>query len=396
MSDLNVLPGKTAGLPFDAALLDGLMDRSGIDAVLASSKHNVQYLLGGHRSGFFDYMDAIGLSRYLPLLVYPKGKPGDAGYFGSSLERHEVENEPFWPPVVLPKFMRSSDVAEAAISHLRAHGLGSGRIAVEQAFLPMDVAEALRRGLPDVEFVDATPVLERLRARKSKQELVKLREASERVVQSMMAMISAHGAGSTKRDMQATLREEEVKRGLVFEYALITLGASHNRARSDQAWQKGEVLSVDSGGNYHGYIGDLCRMGVLGEPDAELDDLLAEVEAIQQAARRPVRAGTLGREIYQAAEAVLRNSPNRGTIDFLAHGMGLVSHEVPHLTSSGPVPYPADDADRKLEAGMVLSIETTLIHPRRGFIKLEDTLAVTDSTYEAFGDGGRGWNRGKA
>ena len=43
---------------------------------------------------------------------------------------------------------------------------------------------------------------------------------------------------------------------------------------------------------------------------------------------------------------------------------------------------------------MVLSIETTLPHPRRGFIKIEDTVAVTETGWEAFGDGGRGWNRG--
>ena len=76
--------------------------------------------------------------------------------------------------------------------------------------------------------------------------------------------------------------------------------------------------------------------------------------------------------------------------------MGLVTHEVPHLTDKGPVPYPAEDRDRPLESGMVLSIETTLQHPRRGFIKLEDTLAVTESGFEMLGTEGRGWNRGKA
>jgi Xaa-Pro aminopeptidase len=43
---------------------------------------------------------------------------------------------------------------------------------------------------------------------------------------------------------------------------------------------------------------------------------------------------------------------------------------------------------------MVLSVETTMHHPRRGFIKLEDTVAVTAAGCEMFGDGGRGWNRG--
>jgi len=46
-----------------------------------------------------------------------------------------------------------------------------------------------------------------------------------------------------------------------------------------------------------------------------------------------------------------------------------------------------------LQKGMVLSIETTILHPRRGFIKLEDTVAVTESGWEGFGDRGRGWNR---
>ena len=52
--------------------------RPGIDVLIANSKHNIQYLLGGHRSIFFDYMDAMGISRYLPLLVYPKGAPEKA------------------------------------------------------------------------------------------------------------------------------------------------------------------------------------------------------------------------------------------------------------------------------------------------------------------------------
>ena len=45
---------------------------------------------------------------------------------------------------------------------------------------------------------------------------------------------------------------------------------------------------------------------------------------------------------------------------------------------------------------IVVSIETTIAHPRRGFIKLEDTVAVTDQGWEAFGDRGRGWNRAGA
>ena len=34
-----------------------------------------------------------------------------------------------------------------------------------------------------------------------------------------------------------------------------------------------------------------------------------------------------------------------------------------------------------------------MAHPKRGFIKLEDTIAVTGDGYEGLGDTGRGWNR---
>jgi Xaa-Pro aminopeptidase len=72
--------------------------------------------------------------------------------------------------------------------------------------------------------------------------------------------------------------------------------------------------------------------------------------------------------------------------------MGMVSHEAPRLSSHAPVPYPGDDGELPLQEGMVVSIETTLSHPTRGFIKLEDTVAVTATGCEGYGDAGRGWN----
>ena len=98
---MNVIAKQTQNqqsIPFDAALLDRLMDEAGIDVLLATSKHNVQYLLGGHRAFFFDYMDAMGLSRYLPVVLYPKGAPEKAGFFGHRLEGFQRENKAFWTP----------------------------------------------------------------------------------------------------------------------------------------------------------------------------------------------------------------------------------------------------------------------------------------------------------
>ena len=377
---------------FDVVRLDALLDEAGIDAAVISSKHNIQYLFGGYRFFFFDHFDAIGVSRYLPILIYVKGRPDQSTYIGHGMETYERDLGKFWTPA-FQKSSTSLDSAQLAADHLAQLGSKVKRVGVERAFLPADAAELMARELPEVTFVEAHMPLERLRARKTRDELDLLRVASELVVDSMLAVIASHGPGATKAELVEALRREEVNRGLTFEYCLITAGTSLNRAPSDQVWGAGDILSLDSGGNYKGYIGDLCRMAIQGEPDSELEDLLAEVDAIQMAARKPIRAGANGGEIYTSAGEVLGRSPRANSIEFVAHGMGLISHEAPRLTSHGPIPYPAHDADRPLKSGMVISIETTIAHPRRGFIKLEDTVAVTDTGWEAFGDRGRGWNR---
>jgi Xaa-Pro aminopeptidase len=379
-------------VPFDTAKLDALLDDAGIDVLIATSKHNVQYLLGDYRFFFFDYMDAIGVSRYLPAIVYLKGRPDKAGYFGFRLEGYEKENGRFWPRTVDTSSGTSLATIGKAIEHIKGSGVPIGRVGVEAAFLPWDCAKALQDGLGNSEIVDALFPLERLRAHKTKDELAKLREASERVVQSMLTVFKGAHPGMTKHELVQHLRHEEVGRELTFEYCLITAGTSLNRAPSDQRLAAGDIMSLDSGGNYKGYIGDLCRMGILGEPDAELQDYLGIVAEIQDRSRRPIRKGAEGGAIFEAVHDLVHSSPHRPYLEFVAHGMGLVSHEAPRLTARGPVPYSSHDAKLPLEAGMVISIETTMQHPKRGFIKLEDTVVVTDTGWEGLGDTGRGWN----
>ena len=81
-----------------------------------------------------------------------------------------------------------------------------------------------------------------------------------------------------------------------------------DRASSGQKWEEGDVLSLDSGGNYHGYIGDVARMATLGEPDAEFGELLGEIEEVQQTAFKSVKAGAMGGGIYAAAEPLVRST----------------------------------------------------------------------------------------
>src|SRR5829696_7775269 len=117
----------------------------------------------------------------------------------------------------------------------------------------------------------------------------------------MIAAIAIAQPGMRKSELADALRREEVGRDLIFEYCLATAGTSLNRAPSDQILNRGDILSLDSGGNYKGYIGDLCRMAILGEPDAELENLLGFVQEVQRRARSIIGPGATGREVFASA-----------------------------------------------------------------------------------------------
>jgi Xaa-Pro aminopeptidase len=378
--------------PFDTGRLDRLMEEAGLDALLVTSKHSIQYLLGGYRFFFYDYMDAHGLSRYLPFFVYVKGRPLDSGYVGAPMERYEKQLGSFWVTNLNLENDASTGYANAAAELLKSIEAAEGRVGIEVAFMPLDAFRVLEAQLPGVELTDATYTLEVLRALKTPEELKILKEASEKVVDSMLAVFSEHGPGTSKLTLFDALRQEETARGIKFEYALTNIGTAFNRAPYDKVWEEGETLALDSGGNYRGYIGDVCRMAYAGEPDQELVDLLGQVELVQQAARKDLRAGTVGAEIFENANAALVECPARDKMFFSAHGMGIVSHEAPWLMPNAFPRYAPHHRDTPLEEGMVISIETELHHTERGFIKLEDTVAITPAGCEGFGDHGRGWN----
>ena len=243
--DTQVAARSQAAIPFDHHRVDRLMEEAGIDVLLATSKHNVQYLLGGYKFIFFSAMDAIGHSRYLPVVIYEKGKPEHAAYVANKMEGGEHHNNPFWTPTLHTATWGTVDAAKLTVEHLKKLKLAGVRIGIEPGFLPADAYDVLRSGLGAEALVDATAMLERMRSIKTPQELEKLRTASELITDSMLAVFAAMGEGSTKHEIVEALRREETNRGLQFEYALLTLGSSLNRAVSPQSWQKGEVMSLD-------------------------------------------------------------------------------------------------------------------------------------------------------
>ena len=131
-----------------------------------------------------------------------------------------------------------------------------------------------------------------------------MRTASVGIIDSMLATFAGSGPGETKAEIVERFRREQTNLGMVFDYCLVAAGPEVNRAPSDRVWREGDVLSLDSGGMYQGYIGDLARMAVAGEPTALITDLFDEIESVQRPPH-PGRCRSSAWRLFAVAEQAL-------------------------------------------------------------------------------------------
>lgn len=361
---------------WDRGKLADLMARAGIDLLLVNSRHNIRYLTG-YYFHVYERTTRFGDSQYLPLLGLPRDDFDRAFYVGRHGEEGQQKAEGF--RVADRYTVPAAEQAARAIARL---GYGAATIGVELSFLPADALAALGRGLPGAVFVDATPVLTELRTIKTPAEVAHLRSVYNRTAEAIGAAFRAGHSGLTTREVARQVELEMTNRGLVFLWAFTAAGPGMLRAPSDVRWEEGQVLHIDAGGEDRDYLADICRMGCRGEPSALARELHAACLEVQDRVRREIRPGLPANELLRIGQAAVAALPFAPYGRFVAHGIGMVSHEEPRISP---------DNSRPLEPGMVLSVETEFRHPEVGHLKIEDAVVVTPDGCEGLGDLGREW-----
>lgn len=370
-------------IPFHYAGLEKLMRDEGMALVVANTRHNVRYLLGGYYYQFHEISTRMARSQYLPFVGIPSAAPEASFYVRRPDEAGQMGITELWIPNLVDAPRGTLTAAAALAKHIRDLGLERTRIGLEMPFLPADAFLALRQELPHADFVDATPVFEELRARKSPEELAIMRQAYANLAEAIHEAFLASSPGDTTREIARRVEMEITERGLSYLFALVCAGPGFLRAPSSARWEKGHILHIDAGGADRDYVADICRMGCIGEPAPLAKELHKACIQVQDQVRAMISPGLPSRELVEFGEKISRSFPFSQYARFVVHGIGMVPYEQPVFT-------PAND--RILETGMVLSIETDFIHPEVGHVKIEDAVAVTEYGCEGFGDAGREWS----
>lgn len=118
--------------------------------------------------------------------------------------------------------------------------------------------------------------------------------------------------------------------------------------------QTGDIISIDVGAKYRGFIGDSAWSYAVGEIDATAAKLMKITE---QSLQEGIEQALCGRRVIDISRAIQAHVEQHGFYivrEYTGHGVGREMHEAPQVLN-----YVSDDADATLELrpGLVLAIE---------------------------------------
>lgn len=121
---------------------------------------------------------------------------------------------------------------------------------------------------------------------------------------------------------------------------------------SERKLQNGDIISVDIGATFEGYVGDSAKTFIVGEADAEKKHL---VEATRQSFYEGLKFAKLSYRLSDISHAIQQYAESQGLSvvrDYVGHGIGKKMHESPQVPNFGK-----PNKGPRLQEGMVLAIE---------------------------------------
>ena len=268
----------------------------------------------------------------------------------------------------------------------REKGLSKGRIGAELGYeqrlgFPFLDFIKLKKALSDVDFVDASSLLWRLRMIKSAEEIAFISKACEVTGRARQRCFSEIEAGMTEREVARLffkfMFEEGADKGGFVHIVSGSLSESTMRP-TDKPLRKGETLYIDGGCYIRDYTCDYSRIATIGVPSDEqvkLHEIICEVN------RKMIELYKPGTRTSKIARVCLRELKKKG---FLLSGVGRVGHGQGMLITEPPSVSELDDT--VLEPGMVVSSEPYIITDHDVFI-WEDVIAIREDGCEILTEG---------
>ena len=259
--------------------------------------------------------------------------------------------------------------------------------------IPADTTRSLLHEVFGEEtLIDATSVLNSMRACKTSYEIEKFRTVNEIAAFGLKTFFEKVEPGVSGYELAAEIDYSVITQGTGYKgskrvrgFAQVSTGAEETAVgyrpmliSTTRKLESGDLAMVEMAVVADGFWSDRTRVRVAGKPSEKQSAIFETVKSAQVAALEKVKAGVAAGEVDEAARAIIRDAGyEKEFLHVTGHGLGFRYHE--------PVPLICPGSDFVLEAGMVHTVEPGIYLPETGGIRLEENVVITEDGCEILG-----------
>ena len=336
--------------------------REGLEAIIAISPENVFYSTGAYIMTQKNIRDRLAIA-----IFSEKYQPS---FIVCGIEEKLVKAQTWISDISSYVEFKDSPI-KFLIDRILKMGFKKSRVGIEMQYLCASDLINLRKGLPDVEFVECEHIFAEVRMIKEPQEINLLAKAASATRKGAEAAFTTCNIGDTEKklanQMIINLFQQNAD-GL--EFMVLATGKrtllSHPIPNQTKL-HKGDIVRVDYGGVFSGYLSDLARTAVVGKPNFVQVDTYKKLIHIERELIENFQVGVQACNIYKKWEELFRKNGLYFSTPHIGHGLGVGIHELPIIS-------PLDKT--AFQENMVINLEPLVIH-KGFFYHLEDTILIT-------------------
>ncbi|OJF94306.1 Xaa-Pro peptidase family protein [Alkalibacterium sp. 20] len=246
-------------------------------------------------------------------------------------------------------------------------------LSFEKDFVTYSTFEKIN-DLLDCELEPSSGLLESLREIKDEKEMATIQQAIKITEYAFEEILGFIKPGVTEIEVANKLdfmMREKGATGVSFD----TIVASGKRSAmphgvaSDKKIEQGDMITIDFGCYYKGYVSDMTRTISLGDPGEELKKIHQIVLDAQLKVNERAKAGVTGKELDAVArDYITEKGYGEAFGHSTGHGIGLEVHETPGISYRN---------EKSLVEGNVITNEPGIYLPGLGGVRIEDDLVIT-------------------
>jgi len=346
----------------DRAKAASLIKAKGLVGVLFTSPENVFYTTGAHtlpgtgnpilyalknQIPTFSFIDAEGA---VTLFIWMGATMG-IDYVGADVRT----------------FLDSSGAAEELGSFLEEQRKKGPILGIESS-CPYWASNVANRATGGVQTVQADEIALRLRLVKSAAELERIRKSTQIVEETVAELKKEMNIGMSRAELAQAARLLMMKHGATgIDHLTIAFGASNPEVMLDERLERGQLITIDLGAVYEGYVSDNRRLFYTAEaPPEGLSKLHRSLVGIVEDVGAALTPGASFSELYSRAVSLYEKEGLQPMFFHVGHSIGIQTEET----------WISAESELVVEENMVLNIE--LYSPDEGgtMIGDEETFVV--------------------